>query len=157
MGAFFTMLTNRSHSISEGAAEELASVLSLLLAATTGLFSTAAPSHGLWLTIKAKRHDQFAALFVDLEGTLDRLNAHELLKRISEAAEKARIDIIVNFEHLRHATPEALRALLDGEALKAVLPYAKVRYRKFKAAFENAVQALSIDEPEWLSEDVRDA
>ena len=32
----------------------------------------------LTLNIKAKRHDKFAALFVDLEGTLDRLNAHEL-------------------------------------------------------------------------------
>ncbi|MEW6245433.1 MAG: radical SAM protein [Nitrospirota bacterium] len=120
------------------------------------LGQTAAPAHGLWLTMRAKRHDQFAALFVDLEGTLDRLNAQELLKRISEAAEKARIDIIVNFEHLKHATPEALRALLDGEALKAVVPYAKVRYRKFKAAFENAVQERSIDRLEWLSQDVQD-
>jgi hypothetical protein len=109
------------------------------------LGQTTAPAHGLWLTMKSKRHDQFAALFVDLEGTLDRLNAQELLKRISEAAEKARIDIIVNFEHLKQATPEALRALLDGEALKAVVPYAKVRYRKFKAAFENAVQERSIE------------
>src|SRR5574341_2358077 len=79
------------------------------------------------LSVKTKRHDQFAALFVDLEGTLDQLNAQELLDRIKHAAEKAKLDIIVNFEHLREATPAALRMLLDGEALKAAAPHAKVR------------------------------
>lgn len=119
--------------------------------------ATMAPAQELWLSIKAKRHDRFAALVVELEGTLDRLNAQELLKRITEAAEKARLDIIVNFEHLKHATPDALRALLDGEALKAVMPYAKVRYRKFKAAFEASLHGLSIHGLDMLSEDFQDA
>jgi len=111
----------------------------------------------LWLKIKVKRHDQFAALFVDLEGTLDHLNARELMERIKQAAEKARMDIIVNFEHLREATPGALQTLLDGEALKAVAPYAKVRYRKFKAAFEASLQDLSLSGLEMLEEDWQDA
>jgi radical SAM superfamily enzyme YgiQ (UPF0313 family) len=116
------------------------------------LDQTAAPAQELWLKMKAKRHDKCAALFVDLEGTLDRLNAQEVLKRVSEAAEHARLDIIVNFEHLKHATPGALRALLDGETLKAVMPHAKVRYRKLKAAFEEIVE-LPIGDLEWLGED----
>jgi hypothetical protein len=94
---------------------------------------------------------------VELEGTLDRLNAQELLRRIKEAAVKARLDIIINFEHLKHATPDALRALVDGEALKAVMPYAKVRYRKFKAAFEASLHGLSIHGLDLLSEDFQDA
>lgn len=114
---------------------------------------TAAPAQQLWLNIKARRHDKFAALFVELEGTLDHLNARELLDRIMHAAEKAKMDIVVNFEHLRHATPEALQTLLDVEALKAVAPYAKVRYRKFKAAFQAALEDLSVSGLEMVAED----
>jgi hypothetical protein len=121
------------------------------------LDQTTAPAHELWLNIKTKRHDQFAALFVDLEGTLDRLGAQELLKRIREAAERGRLDIIVNFEHVKHATPDALRALADGDALKAILPYAKIRYRKFKAAFEQALEGLSIDGSASAYEEFLDA
>jgi len=111
----------------------------------------------LWLNIKARRHDQFAALFVDLEGTLDHLNARELLERIRQAAERAKLDIIINFEHLRDATPAALQTLLDSEALKAVAPYAKVRYRKFKVAFQAALGGLSLNGLEMLEEDWQDA
>ncbi|MBM4124542.1 MAG: B12-binding domain-containing radical SAM protein [Nitrospira sp.] len=111
----------------------------------------------LWLKVHARRHDRFAALFVDLEGTLDRLNAKELLERIRQAAEQARMDVIVNFEHLREATPGALQTLLDGEALKAVAPYAKVRYRKFHAAFESALRDFSPGGIEMLKEDWQDA
>ncbi|MGQ0811037.1 MAG: cobalamin-dependent protein [Nitrospiraceae bacterium] len=121
------------------------------------LDSTTAPAQELWLNIKAKRHDQFAALVVDLEGTLDRLNAQELLTRVKEAADKARLDIIVNFEHLKHATPDALHALLDAKILKAAMPHAKVRYRKFKASFEASLEGLTIDGLDVLSEDFSDA
>ena len=114
-------------------------------------------SHELGLQIKAKRHDRFAALFVDLEGTLDHLNAKELLERIKHAAEKARMDVVVNFEHLRQATPKALHMLLDGEALKAVAPHAKIRYRKFRDAFETALQGLSLTGLDMLEEDWQDA
>jgi anti-anti-sigma regulatory factor len=111
----------------------------------------------LALNIKAKRHDKCAALFVDLEGTLDRLNAQELIQRIKEAAEKARLDIIVNFEHLKHATPDALRTLIDSEAITAAVPNVKVRYRKFRDAFEESLQGLSLSGIEFLSEDLQDA
>jgi hypothetical protein len=96
-------------------------------------------------------------LFVDLEGTLDHLNAQELLKRIKQAAERAKIDIIINFEHLRQATPGAIETLLDRETLTAVAPYARVRYRKFKAAFEAALEGLSLNGLDMLEEDWQDA
>lgn len=112
---------------------------------------------GLVLSIKAKRHDKFAALFVDLEGALDRINAQELLQRLKEASEKARMDVIINFEHLKHATPDALKALVDSDAIKAALPNVKVRYRKFRDAFEASLQGLSLSGIEFLSEDFQDA
>jgi len=111
----------------------------------------------LALNIKTKRHDKFAALFVDLEGTLDRLNAQELLARIKHAAEQARLDVIVNFEHLKLATPDALKALMDSEAIMAAIPHVKLRYRKFKDAFEASLQGFSLSGLEFLSEDLQDA
>ncbi|HET9846490.1 MAG TPA: radical SAM protein [Nitrospira sp.] len=121
-------------------------------------FDPKAPStQQLTLNIKVKRHDKFAALFMDLEGAIDRLNVHELINRIREAAEKAKMDIIVNFEHLKLAAPDALKALADSEAIKAAVPNVKVRYRKFKDAFENSMQELSLSGIEMLSEDMQDA
>jgi hypothetical protein len=121
-------------------------------------FDPKAPSaQPLTLNIKVKRHDKFAALFMDLDGALDRLNVHELINRIREAAEKAKMDIIVNFEHLKLAAPDALKALVDSDAIKAAVPHVKVRYRKFKDAFETSMQGLSLAGLEMLTEDFQDA
>ena len=107
--------------------------------------SQASETGDRWLSIKAKQHDQFAALFVDLEGTLDQATTKELVKRITEAAKRAKLDIIINFEHLKDATPEALRALGNSELWRGVVPYAKIHYRKFKSAFEASLADLSIN------------
>jgi radical SAM superfamily enzyme YgiQ (UPF0313 family) len=121
-------------------------------------FDPKAPStQQLTLNIKVKRHDKFAALFMDLEGAIDRLNVHELINRIREAAEKAKMDIIVNFENLKLAAPDALKALADSEAIKAAVPNVKVRYRKFRDAFETSIQELSLSGIEMLTEDLQDA
>ncbi|WP_455243966.1 B12-binding domain-containing radical SAM protein [Petrachloros mirabilis] len=114
-------------------------------------------AQNLALHIKVKRHDKFAALFVDLEGALDRLSVQELIKRIVEGAEKAKMDVIVNFEHLKLATPDALKALVDSESIKAAVPNVRVRYRKFRDAFENSLQGLSLAGLEMLREDFQDA
>lgn len=111
----------------------------------------------LFLKIRARRHDAFAALIIELEGTLDRLNARELLDRIQKAAKHAKLDIVVNFEHLRQATPQAIQTLLDGEMLKTVTPYARLRYRKFKEAFQSALQEWTLPDPELLEEAPQDA
>ena len=121
-------------------------------------FDPNAPStQQLTLNIKVKRHDKFAALFMDLEGAIDRLNVHELINRIREPAEKAKLDIIVNFENLKLAAPDALKALADSEAIKAAVPNVKVRYRKFRDAFETSMQELSLSGIEMLTEDPQDA
>ncbi|MCY3955021.1 MAG: radical SAM protein [Nitrospira sp.] len=111
----------------------------------------------LFLNIKGRRHDTSVALFIDLEGTLDHLNARELLNRIKDAAQQARMDIVVNFEHLRQATPKAIRMLLDQDVLKAVAPYAKLRYRKLKDAFHSALEGLTLLDPELFDELPQDA
>ena len=113
--------------------------------------------HDLFLNIKGRRHDASVALFIDLEGTLDHLNARELLDRIKDAAQKARMDIVVNFEHLRQATPGAIRMLLDQDVLTAVAPYAKLRYRKLQDAFHSALDGLTLFDPELFDELPQDA
>ncbi len=111
----------------------------------------------LFLNIRARRHDAFAALFIELEGTLDHLNAKELLERIKKAAKDAQMDIVVNFEHLRQATPKAIQTLVDGEILKSVKPYANLRYRKLKEAFQSILQEVGVSDPGLLEETTENA
>jgi radical SAM superfamily enzyme YgiQ (UPF0313 family) len=110
-----------------------------------------------FLSIKARRHDKLVALMVEVEGALDRINAAELKTRIAEAARKAKMDVIVNFEHLRHATPQALHTLLDGEFFKQAAPSARVRYRKLKDAFGETLQSVSFHGLDLLEEDPQNA
>lgn len=106
----------------------------------------------MFLNIRARRHDVLTAVFIDLEGTLDRFNAKELLDRIGHAAKQANMDIVVNFEHLRQATPSAIQTLLDNSLLQRVRPYARLRYRKLKDAFHTALQEVSPPDQDLLEE-----
>jgi hypothetical protein len=67
------------------------------------------------------------------------------------------MDIIINFEHLKLATPDALKALVDSDAMKVAIPNVKVRYRKFKDAFEASLQGFPLAGIEHLNEDLQDA
>ena len=69
---------------------------------------------------------------MDLDGTLDRLNALELINRIKEAVNQARMDIVVNFEHLKLATPDAFKALVDSDSMKVAIPGVRVRLVNLK-------------------------
>lgn len=95
-----------------------------------------------FLSIKTRKHEKLTALTVELEGALDHLNAAELRKRLADAANKAKLDIILNFEHLRHATPQALHTLLDKDFFAQAAPSVRVRYRKLKDAFGNAMSEI---------------
>src|SRR3989449_7576078 len=53
------------------------------------------------LSVKARKLEKLTALTVELEGALDHFNAAELKQRLADAARRAKLDIIVNFEHLR--------------------------------------------------------
>ncbi|MDR4494244.1 MAG: cobalamin-dependent protein [Nitrospirales bacterium] len=106
----------------------------------------------LFLKVKARRHDAFSALIIELEGSLDHLNAKELLQRITQAARDAKMDIVVNFEHLKQATPKAIQTLVDGEMLNAITPFAKLRYRKLKEAFQSAISDISLSDLDVFEE-----
>ena len=113
-----------------------------------------------FLSIKTRRHDKLTALLIEVEGALDHLNAAELKARIAEAARKAKMDIIVNFEHLRHATPQAVHTLLDGEFFKQAAPSVRVRYRKLAEAFGTALGNLNLHDlhnVDLLEEDPQNA
>lgn len=110
-----------------------------------------------FLSIKARKHEKLTALLVDLEGALDRLNAAELKTRIADAASKAKLDIIVNFEHVRHATPQALATLMDGEFFTKAAPSVRVRYRKIQGAFASSLEGLNFRGVDLLAEDLQDA
>ncbi|TLY22122.1 MAG: radical SAM protein [Nitrospirae bacterium] len=110
-----------------------------------------------FLSVKARKHEQLTALLVELEGALDRFNAVELKKKLADAASRAKLDIIVNFEHLRHASPQALQTLLDGEFFKRAAPSGRVRFRKLRASFESALENVSFQGEDLLEEDLQDA
>ncbi|MEX2491613.1 MAG: radical SAM protein [Nitrospirales bacterium] len=89
------------------------------------------------LSIYARRHDTLAAIYIELEGSLDHLNARTLLARIKSAAEAVRLDMIINFEHVRQTTPKAIHTLLNEKFLASIKPYANLRYRKLSDAFQS--------------------
>jgi radical SAM superfamily enzyme YgiQ (UPF0313 family)/anti-anti-sigma regulatory factor len=95
-----------------------------------------------FLKMKVKKHEGLTTLMIDLEGTLDRVNVAEVKKRVVEAAKKARMDIVINLEHLRHAAPEALQTL--AEHVKRLTPLAKVRFMNLKGSFQQAIENLSV-------------
>src|SRR5437870_2680213 len=110
-----------------------------------------------FLSVKARKHEKLTALTVELEGALDHFNAAELKQRLADAARRAKLDIIVNFEHLRHASPQALQTLLDGEFFKQAAPSERVRFRKLRAAFDSALEGVSFHGQDLLEEDLQDA
>ena len=83
--------------------------------------------------------------------------SNRYLQSSGRSSADIRMDIIVNFEHLRQATPDAIHTLLDGDMLKAIAPYANLRYRKFKDAFQTALQELTLPDSDLLEEIPQDA
>ena len=110
-----------------------------------------------FLSVKTRKHEKLTALMVELEGALDHLNAAELKTRLAAAAKNAKMDIILNFEHLRHATPQALHTLLDGEFFKHASPSVRVRYRKLKDAFGMALSGINPHGLDLFEEDPQGA
>jgi hypothetical protein len=77
--------------------------------------------------------------------------------RMKEAAGQARMDIIVNFEHLKPATPNALKALVDPGAMKVAIPHVRVRFHKSEDAFEASLEGFFLAGLKHLNEDLQDA
>jgi radical SAM superfamily enzyme YgiQ (UPF0313 family)/anti-anti-sigma regulatory factor len=101
-----------------------------------------------------KKHEGLTALMIDLEGTLDRFNVKEVKKRIAKAAKKAHMDIVINFEHLRYAAPEALQSLLDRSHLSRLAPMASIKFMNLKTSYQQALQNISTAGLEISPEDL---
>jgi anti-anti-sigma factor len=97
-----------------------------------------------FLKIKVKKNERPSALMIELEGTLDRFNVTEVRRRVMEAAKKAKMDIVINFEHLRYAAPEALQALLDWKQLQRLVPAVRVKVLNLKASYQQALKNFSL-------------
>jgi anti-anti-sigma regulatory factor len=95
-----------------------------------------------------------SALHLDLVGTLDELGAKELRKRLLDAVSQAKLEVVVNFEHVRHATPQAVHALLDGEYLKALKTHASVKFINLKKAFQVALDRITPHPTTWSDESI---
>jgi hypothetical protein len=54
------------------------------------------------------------------------------------------MDIVINFEHLRHAAPEALHALLDWKQLQRLVPAVRVKVVNLKASYQQALENFSL-------------
>ncbi len=107
-----------------------------------------------FLKIKVKKHERLTTLMIDLEGTLDRFNVNEVRRRVVETAKRARMDIVINFEHLRHAAPEALHALLDWKQLQRLVPAVRVKVVNLKASYQQAFENFSLAGLEVSVEDL---
>ena len=67
-----------------------------------------------FLQISVKKLEKHHSLLIDLYGTMDKRAAERLKKRLIDAIERIGLDISVNFENLKKATPLALHTLLSN-------------------------------------------
>ncbi|HEY5648258.1 MAG TPA: STAS domain-containing protein, partial [Nitrospiria bacterium] len=108
-----------------------------------------------FLRVKVRRAEHLVGgLVIELEGTLDRFNVAKVKKRVLKAAKKAHTDIVINFEHLRYAAPEAIRALLDWDRLRKVAPSVKIKVMNLKASFKETLGNLSLAGLEVSKEEI---
>jgi radical SAM superfamily enzyme YgiQ (UPF0313 family) len=107
-----------------------------------------------YLKMKVKKHEGLTTLLIELEGTLDRFNVAEVKKRILKAANRAKMDIVINFEHLKYAAPEAISALLDWRPLKHLAPKVRVKVMNLKNSFRETVDHLALKGREISKEDL---
>ncbi len=107
------------------------------------------------LKVKARKAESLKALLIDLEGTLDQFNAKQLIAKLRETASQTKLDLVINCQHLRHATPDAISMLLDRGWISQLAPPVKVRYVNLKQAYRDALERLALSGSELLSEEGR--
>ncbi|MBI5096692.1 MAG: DUF4070 domain-containing protein, partial [Nitrospirae bacterium] len=107
-----------------------------------GTVSEQVSTVGSSLLIRVKKSPKLQALLIELDGTMDKINALELKTRIITAAEKAKMDIVINFENLRETTPAALSALFDHGIKDSLHPF-KIKCIHLSASFSNILEQLN--------------
>lgn len=108
-----------------------------------GAVSEQVSTVGSSLYIKVKKSPKVQALLIELEGTMDKINAVELKKRIVTTIEKAKMDIVINFENLRGTTPAALNTLFDLGLKDRPYPF-KIKCINLSAAFSEALAQINL-------------
>lgn len=103
--------------------------------------------------VKARRAESLKALLIDLDGTLDQINAKALIDKLREVAGQTRLDLVINCRQLRHATPAAISMLLDRAWVSQLAPGVKVRYVNLKQAYRDALERLALSGSDLLSEE----
>ena len=103
--------------------------------------------------IKARRAESLKALMIDLEGTLDQINAKAVIDKLCQVAAQTRLDLVINCRQLRHATPAAISMLLDRNWISQLAPGVKVRYINLKQAYHDALEQLALSGSDLLSEE----
>lgn len=109
-----------------------------------GTVSEQVSTAGSNLLIRVRKSPKLQALLVELDGTMDKINALELKNRIITAAEKAKMDIVINFENLRETTPAALSALFDHGIRDSLHPF-KIKCIHLSASFSNILEQLNLN------------
>ena len=95
------------------------------------------------LSFKVKKSPKLQALLIELDGTMDKINALELKNRVITAMEKTKMDIVINFGNLRHTTPAALSALFDLSIRDSLHPF-KIKCINLSAAFKEALEQINL-------------
>ncbi len=93
-----------------------------------------------FLEIHVDKHEKLQRLLVDLRGTLDRINAKKARAKVLRAIRNSKMEIVINFEHLKHATPAAIETLLDCKALKRVGSGGRLKVMNLQASFRAALK-----------------
>src|SRR3990170_8612347 len=110
---------------------------------TIGNVSEQVTNVGNDLYVKVRKSAKVQALLIELDGTMDKINASELKQRIIAAVEKSKMDIVINFENLKKTTPAALSTLFDLGTLKdKVNPY-KIKCTNLRASFSEAIEKIN--------------
>lgn len=89
-----------------------------------------------FLEISVNKSEKLHSLLVNLEGTLDKYAAKSLKKKLLNTIEKIKIEIVVDFENLKKATPVALQTLLSN------IPE-EIKLLNINPVFKNALRNIS--------------
>lgn len=110
---------------------------------TIGSVSEQVSSAGNNLYIRVRKSAKVQALLIELDGTMDKINAVELKQRIIAAVEKSKMDIVINFANLKETTPAALSTLFDVSTLRdKVAPY-KIKCTNLKSSFSEVLEKMN--------------
>jgi len=116
---------------------------------TLGTVSGQVSAAGNNLLIRVKKSPKIQALLIELEGTMDKINATELKKRITDAIEKTKMDIVINFENLRKTSPAALSTLFDIQLKDRIHPIS-IKCINLTTAFKEVLDQINLKYPRFV-------